>query len=202
MEVRLPPWARAPLGNLVIGPISYGTFTINDSSAQSRAVLGPPGLLNSQNLDISSDTAGILTIYVTAQGLSFTGVQNFASTFAINDLTGSVVGVIESTYFSPTNGLYNTGQTLLDSFSFNDIGIKGPDFALGTTSGTYSVTERFVIIDTGGGAGNDNVTIDLLATPVVPEPGTLLLVGSGLALAGLLYYRRRNKRSCLLISNA
>jgi hypothetical protein len=36
----------------------------------------------------------------------------------------------------------------------------------------------------------------------VPEPGSLLLVGSGLALAGLLFYRRRNKRPRLLISNA
>jgi hypothetical protein len=58
-----------------------------------------------------------------------------------------------------------------------------------------------VISDMGGGTGNDNVTIDLAGAPVVPEPGTLLLVGSGLALAGLLYYRRHNKRPRLLISN-
>jgi hypothetical protein len=188
--------------NVSFGGISYGTFTINDVSAQSRAILGPPGLLNSQNLDISSSTAGVLTIYVTAQGLSFTGAQNFASSFAVNALSGSIVGVTESTYFSPTNGLYDTGQTLLNSAIFNAIGTSGPFTMSGNTSGTYSVTEKYVIIDTGGGTGNDNITIDLSATPVVPEPGTLLLVGSGLALAGLLYYRRRNKRSCLLISNA
>ena len=59
-----------------------------------------------------------------------------------------------------------------------------------------------MISDIGGSAGNDNVTIDLAATPAaVPEPGSLLLIGSGLgALAGLLYYRR-NKRPRLLISN-
>jgi hypothetical protein len=58
-----------------------------------------------------------------------------------------------------------------------------------------------VVFDLGGATGNDNITIDLSAT-TVPEPGNLLLVGSGLTLAGLLYYRRRNKRPCLLISNA
>jgi hypothetical protein len=187
-------------GNLSIGGISYGTFTINDVSAQSRAVLGAPGLLNTQTLDISSSTAGILTIWITAQGLSAMGAQNFSSSFAVNALSGSIKAVMESTYFSPTNGLYNVGQTLLDSANFMNIGIQGPDTASGLTSGLYSVTEQFVILDTGGSQGNDNITIDLSAS-AVPEPGSLLLVGSGLALAGLLY-RRRNKRPRLLISNA
>jgi hypothetical protein len=187
--------------NVSISGISYGTFTINDGSAQSRAVLGPPGLLNSQNLDISSSTAGVLTIYVTAQGLSFTGAQNFVSSFAVNNLSGSIVGVNESTFFSPTNGLYNADQTLLNSSVFNAIGTAGPFTTSGLTSGTYSVTEKYVVFDLGGATGNDNITIDLSAT-TVPEPGNLLLVGSGLTLAGLLYYRRRNKRPRLLISNA
>jgi hypothetical protein len=187
--------------NVSFGGISYGTFTINDVSAQSRAVLGPPGLLNSQNLDISSSTAGVLTIYVTAQGLSFTGAQNFVSSFAVNNLSGSIVSVDESTFFSPTNGRYDAGQTLLNSAVFNAIGTAGPFTTSGLTSGTYSVTEKYVVFDIGGRTGNDNITIDLSASPV-PEPGNLLLVGSGLTLAALLYYRRRNKRPRLLISNA
>jgi hypothetical protein len=191
-------------GNVSLSGISYGTFTINDVSAQDFAVLGPPGLLNTQSLDISSSTAGVLTIYITAQGLSFTGAQNFASSFAVNSLSGSIVSVDESTFFSPTNGLYNLGQMMLDSAGFVAIGSSGPFTTSGSTSGIYSVTEKYVIFDTGGSTGNDNVTIDLAATPAaVPEPGSLLLIGSGLgALAGLLYYRRRNERPRLLISNA
>jgi hypothetical protein len=188
-------------GNVNIPGISYGTFTINDVSAQDFAVLGPPGLLNSQNLDISSSRPGILTIWITAQGLSFTGAQSFASSFAVNALSGSIVAVEESTYFSPTNGRYNVGQTLLNSASFVGIGSSGPLTTSGLTSGTYSVTEQYVIFDIGSRQGNDNVTIDLSASPV-PEPGSLLLVGSGLVLAGLLCYRRRNKRTRLLIRNA
>jgi hypothetical protein len=190
-------------GSLSVTDVSYGTFTINDSSAFSRMLLGPPGLLISQNLDISSDTAGILAIYVTVQDLSFTGLQKFVSSFAVNALAGSITGVQESTYFSPTNGLYNADQTLLDSAIFNSIGTKGPDSAFGLTSGTYSVTEKYLLIDTGGGLGNDNVTINLSAASTVPEPGSLLLMGSGLvAFAGLLYYRRRSNRARQLISIA
>ena len=44
-------------GNAGILGLNYGTFTINNSSAQSCADLGPPGLLNSQALDISRCTA-------------------------------------------------------------------------------------------------------------------------------------------------
>ena len=191
-------------GNEVIPGISYGTFTVNDVSVQDFAVLGSPGLLNTQTLDISSSTAGTLTIYITAEGLSFTGAQNFISSFAVNSLSGSVVGINETTYFSPTNDLFATNQTSLSNAVLNAIGTSGPFTTSGSTSGLYSVTERYMIIDVGGTTGNDNVTINLSATPLaaVPEPGSLLLMGSGLALAALLYYRRRNKRPGLLIGVA
>src|SRR6516162_5669859 len=152
-------------GNLSISNVNYGTFTINDVSAQSRALLGSPGLLNSQALDISTSTPGILTIYVTAQGLSFTGAQNFISSFAVNSLSGSVVGINETTYFSPTNDLFATNQTSLSNAVLNAIGTSGPFTTSGSTSGLYSVTERYMIIDVGGTTGNDNVTINLSATP-------------------------------------
>ena len=192
-------------GTLTIPTTPYGSFTINQANAQDFAVLPGNGLLNSNNLNISSNTAGTLTIWVTAQGLSFSGVQDFRSSFAVNEISGSITNVAESTYFSPTNGLFDMGLSPLDSASFTAIATAGPFNTSGSTSGTYSVTEKYVITDVGGAAGDDNITIDLSATPVTvvtAEPGTLLLMGSGLALAGLLFYRRNNKRPRLLIHNA
>jgi hypothetical protein len=65
----------------------------------------------------------------------------------------------------------------------------------GTTSGTYSVTEQNVISDVGGKEGDDNLTIDLSGTSVVPEPASLALMGIGLAAIAAVFRRRRAIRA-------
>ena len=175
-------------GNVSVVNLSYGTFGVLNIDAQDFSVLGSPSILNSNSLDISTSTAGVLTIWITTQGVPFAGVlENFTSAFAVNSLNGSIVTVTESTYFDPTNGLY--GGTLLHSASFNSIGSAGPFTTPGAPSGTYSVTEQYVIFDVGGGTGKDNLTIDFSGTPVVPEPTPLVLLGVGLV--GIAWKLRR-----------
>jgi len=175
-------------GNVSVVNLSYGTFGVLNIDAQDFSVLGSPSILNSNSLDISTSTAGVLTIWITTQGVPFAGVlEDFTSAFAVNALNGSIVTVNEATYFDPTNGLY--GGTLLHAASFNSIGTAGPFTTPGSPSGTYSVTEQYVIFDVGGGTGNDNITIDFSGTPVVPEPASLVLLGAGVL--GIAWKLRR-----------
>jgi hypothetical protein len=78
---------------------------------------------------------------------------------------------------------------VLNSALFHAIDTAGPFTTSGATSGTYSVTEQYVITDVGGVVGNDNITIDLSGSPV-PEPASLAPLGAGLLGIAALKFRR------------
>lgn len=157
---------------------AYGTWNINVATATDFTVLLGGGLLNSNVQDISTTKAGVLTVWVTAQGLSATKLTEFLSTFAVNTLSGSIVSVTLTTYFDAANRTF-TG-TLLSSHTFTGVGSKGPLSAFGTPGALYSVTEQYQIFDTAGGAiSNDNLTADLNKA-IVPESTSLGLLGVGM----------------------
>jgi hypothetical protein len=173
-----------------LGATNYGTFSLNQATAQDTAGIGLPVLLNSNSLNTSTSTAGVLHVFVTAQGLtSPIGLSSLISSFAVNDLEGSISSVTEQTFYDAGNGLYTT-TTPLSSATFAAIGTASPAGVAETLAAPFSVTEEYTITAIGGGTGNANVTIDL--KDAVPEPATLTILASGLLGFGWLG-RRRSK---------
>ena len=80
-----------------LGAISYGTFRLNQATAQDTAGIGLPALLNSNSLNTSTESAGVLHVWVTAQGLTgLAGLASFVSTFAVNALSSDMSVVARS----------------------------------------------------------------------------------------------------------
>jgi hypothetical protein len=94
--------------------------------------------------------------------------------------TGADVGIDGALAELQTPDDYVSGSALSDTLTFDNTTISG----LGLTPGTYTYTW-------GGGPDADSYTVDIEASAsTVPEPGSLALFGSALA---LLAVRRRGR---------
>ena len=169
------------IGAVSVGPISYGTYSVNQVSGQDRTALAVPGVLNANSINVSSAALGDLTVGVHSTGMTGQGVVSAFSSFAVNALNGGITSVDESTF---VNGVLVATHTFTSLGTFTQTDVL--DLGLG---GTFSADDIFVLHNTTGAVGNANLTIDLSGAPV-PEPASLALLGVGLLGLGMVARKR------------
>lgn len=159
---------------------SIGAFNVNVSTGISIPVVGtvnePKLDLNSVN--VSSFSGGELTISVSQPDLGplSGGVSGFNT--LVGGTTGGTVSV--NTYYDTTNALFGTGTMI------GDLGPYGGGFSGTAWSGNLPGTSPFSLTTIAHITHSKGDTTSFDAEVSVPEPSTLLLLGSGLLGIGVL----------------
>ena len=166
----------AAVNGTTIGGVLFN-FTIGGNPSADATIDGGPGNTNNVTVaDIEGNAAGVLT-------LTFPSLETrFGFGYAIT----SLAPVANAARIE----LFDAGNVSLGALSYN--GAPDPTFAggfagIGSTIPFQSAQVTFNIA--GGRFAFDNVRFDNAAVNNVPEPMSLVLVGSGLT--GLALRRRR-----------
>ncbi len=157
---------------------SIGNFLINITTGTTKPTIG-------------SATEPVLDI-ASLNATSFLGGGTLTITFSETGFTGQVPAFIGS-IGGTTTGTGVTYSTFLNGALLGTTGVlTGPSFSsvflsnFGPTSFPYTLTQQIVITHSAGG---QFTSVDAMLH--APEPGSLVLLGSGLLGLGLLGWRKK-----------
>lgn len=165
---------------------AVGAFFVNITTGITEPVLGSPELPNMHLNSVNIGGAGTLSIMFTETG--FGPLPSLASGF-VSEFGGTTSGSISAqSWVNGNNEAFGMMTQIADLGPFNPGAFSGSESRDLSPPDPFSITLRTIITHPAQGQIS---SFDLNVVPA-PEPGTLVLLGSGLI--GVAFYARKRRK--------